>query len=409
MPPDDPPSGERAASVRGMGVVTPVGSTIDDFWAAVLAGAGTAAEELSFDEGPEGLEALGCPARGFDPASRLERRELRRLDRAHLLAYWAAEDALAAAGPGPEPERCAIVVGTGIGPFGFLERQAGVMRDRGLRAVSPAVIPVGMPNSVAAHLSIRFDYRGPATTINTACASGAMAIGEALWLLRTGRADRVLAGGVEAMDAAALVTGFVRLEAMSTRFAEPHRASRPFDVDRDGFVLGEGAGFVVLERAGDSSAPDHGRVLGYGTSSDAEGIVAPAADGRGAIAAMREAIDDAGVEPTAIGHVNAHGTSTRLNDAIEGAAIRAVFGDHRLPVTATKSVIGHLIGAAGAVETIAALLSCRRGVVPPVANLDRFDDTIDVDVRGTAVEPTSPLALSNSFAFGGHNASLVVG
>lgn len=397
-----------AAVVRGIGVVTPAGSTVDDLWAALSTADGTEAEVASYDEAG-GLEVLACRARGFAPETRFGRHELRRLDRSHQMAFAAVDDALAGAGEGPPPERCAVVVGLGIGAAATLEGQYRALAQRGVRAVSPLTIPVVMPNSIAAHLSMRTGYRGVATTVTAACASGAVAIGEALWLLRTGRADRVVAGGVEAIHTAAVAAAFARMEAMSSRLDAPRSSSRPFTVSRDGFVLGEGAGFVVLERVGEGRGPDLGTVVGYGASSDAQDLVAPALDGRGAVAAMAAALADAGVAPADIGHVNTHGTSTPLNDAAEGAAIRAVFGARRVPVTATKSVIGHLIGAAGAVEAIVALLAARQGIVPPTANLDDPDPTIDVDVSATPVATRAPLALTNSFAFGGHNACLVVG
>ena len=328
------------------------------------------------------------------------------MDRAHQIAIVAADAALASCGPSPDPERCAIVIGSGLGAPGYLQDQVAAFALRGPRAVSPMAIPIAMANSVAGNLAIRYGFRGPANTINMACASGSAAIGEAMWLLRTGRADRVLAGGVEAPITAASAASFARMEAMSSRLGDPGAASRPFDTDRDGLVLGEGAAFVVLERA----APGQevlGHVLGYMANSDAHHMVAPRPDGEAAAACMRGALADAGLAPEAIGHVNAHGTSTRLNDEAEARALRMVFGARPIPVTANKGVLGHLIGAAGAMEAIATWAALRAGVVPPIANLASTDVDVNALSEPAPIESTS--ALSNSFGFGGHNATLVLG
>jgi 3-oxoacyl-[acyl-carrier-protein] synthase II len=389
-------------------VVSPAGSTLDEFWAELVAGRQTNAELITY-EAMDGLPVLSCRARSFTPEDRLERHELRRLDRLHHMAIWAADDALAQAGPGPAPDRCAVVVGLGYGAAEFLEAQTNAFNARGLKAVSPLTIPVVMPNSVAAHLSLRYGYRGPSFTHASACAAGAVAIGEALWLLRTGRVDRVLAGGVDAMLTAGVAGFFSRMEAMSTRYDEPTAASRPFDVDRDGLVLGEGAGFVVLERSAAGVEAPLGTILGYATNSDAFHIVAPREDGSGAADCMRAALADAGLEASDIGHINAHGTSTKRNDHAEALAIRSVFGDRPVPVTSNKGVIGHLLGGAGAVEAIATLLSTRHGVVPPIANLTNPDPDCPLLLADRPMAPSAPVGLTNSFAFGGHNASLIVG
>jgi 3-oxoacyl-[acyl-carrier-protein] synthase II len=266
-----------------------------------------------------------------------------------------------------------------------------------------------MPSSAAALLSLRFGFRGPTVTVSAACASGAMAIGEAVELLRRGAADLVLAGGVDALVTYAAMCSFLRLDAMSRNIADPAHASRPFDIDRDGFVLGEGAGFVVLRHASDAT-DSLGRIIGYGTCADAHHLVAPSPEGEGALRCMRLALADAGVDPSDVVHVNAHGTSTPLNDLAEARAISSLFGERRVPVTSAKGTTGHLIAGSGAVETILTLWTLRHRLVPPVAGLR----TVDPDLGPLDVVCGSPRAvvdgpmLTNSFGFGGANASLVL-
>jgi 3-oxoacyl-[acyl-carrier-protein] synthase II len=353
---------------------------------------------------------LACRVDGFDPADYLTAVEVRRLDRCHHLAVAAAQDALDAIGDDrPEPARCAVVVGVGLGASATYEEQFGNLATRGPHGMSPLTVPMIMPSSTAAQLSLRFGFRGPALTVSAACASGAVAIGEGLELLRRDAADLVLAGGVEALVSYAAMSAFLRLDAMSRNLAAPGLASRPFDVDRDGFVLGEGAAFVVLARV-DDARQRLGRVLGYGTGADAHHLVAPRPDGAGAQECMRLALRDAGVNASDIGHVNAHGTSTPLNDLAEARAITGVFGEGRLPVTSVKGTTGHLIGASGAVEAIVSLWSVRHRLVPAVAGLRTVDPALGpLDaVCGTAREIADAPVLSNSFGFGGVNASLVI-
>ena len=400
----------EAATVVGAGVVSPEGSTLEDLWSSILRADGTSAEVVRFSELGDENPVLTCRARGFEPAERLERHEIRRLDRSHQMAFWAADDAVASAPEGPPPDRCAVVVGTGFGAAGFQEAQQRAFVERGFRAISPLSIPVVMPNSIAAHLSMRYGFQGPSLTVAAACASGAMALGEALWLLRSGRVDRVLAGGVDALLTVGVSAPFARMEAMSTRFDDPRGSSRPFDVGRDGFVLAEGAAFLVLERSSDSPS-GIGRILGYATNSDAHHIVAPPERGEGAARCMVQAIEDAGLDVGDIGHVNAHGTSTQRNDLSEAFAISDVFGSRAVPVTSSKGVLGHSIGAAGAIEALITMESNRHGMVPPTANLASVDPEIDevIDVAAESRVVPSRIGISNSFAFGGHNACLVLG
>lgn len=401
-----------AATVVGAGVVAPGGATLDDLWMTIRNADGTRAEVVGYEELPD-IAVLGCRASGFDPAERLERHELRRLDRSHQMAFWAADDAMAAAGESPPPDRCAVVVGTGFGAAEFQAQQQRAFMTRGFRALSPLTIPVVMQNSIAAHLSMRFGFRGPSLTVASACASGADAIGEALWMLRSGRADRVLAGGVDALHTVGVSGAFARMEAMSMHVDDPTTSSRPFDAARDGFVLGEGAGFMVLERADDPKEGDEagfGVILGYASTSDANHVVAPLEDGGGAAECMRLALADAGVDASMVGNVNAHGTSTPKNDLAEAHAIASIFGPRSVPVTANKGVIGHLIGAAGAVEAIVALRANREMIVPRIANLanpdPRIADLIDLAIAESSNR--SPITASNSFGFGGHNATLIL-
>jgi 3-oxoacyl-[acyl-carrier-protein] synthase II len=354
---------------------------------------------------------LACRVEGFDPSGYLAPREVRRLDRSQQLAIAAAQDAVDHAGVAlPPPERCAVVCGVALGASGTYEEQLFGLMERGPRAVSPFTVPTVMPSSTTVQLSLRFGFRGPAMSVSSACASGAAAIGEGVELLRRGAADLVLAGGSESPLISGAMCGFQRMDAFSRNVAEPELASRPFDIDRDGFVMGEGAGFVLLCRAADAQDP-LGYVLGYGTSSDAHHLVAPPPDGEGALRCMRLALEDAGVTPASLNHVNAHGTSTPLNDAAEAHALLALLGDLEVPVTSIKGTTGHMIAAAGAVEAIMTLWSLRTGLVPPVAGLRTVaPDVKPLDVVRDLPRPIDAgLGLTNSFGFGGANASLVLG
>jgi 3-oxoacyl-[acyl-carrier-protein] synthase II len=402
-------------AVVGAGVRTPAGDTLDALWAGLCDGSSTAAPFVD-DHLGVGVAVLGCRAQTGDLDPYLSVQERRRLGRIQHLAIPAAEDALnAGGGPGPLPsERCAVVAGTGFGAVDVHADEHAQLLERGLRGVRPPAVPVIMPNATAALLAMRFGFRGPCHTVVAACASGAVAIGEAAELLRRGAADIVLAGGADAMLHYSVVAGFLRIDAMSRNLEHPELASRPFDVDRDGFVLGEGAGFVLMERASDAAREGRevlGIVHGYGNCSDAHHLVAPAPSGEGALRSMRLALDDAGIAATDLNHVNAHGTSTVLNDASEAAALSNLFEDSTMrPLTAPKGTTGHMIGASGAVEAIVTLLSLRHGMVPPVAGLRTVDPALPVDPVVGAPRPIGPgYGLSNSFGFGGVNASLVLG
>ena len=317
-----------------------------------------------------------------------------------------------AGSPAPDPTRVAVVAGNAVGGRNTSDTESRNYFEGGPLRVNPLMPIMTMPNAAAAMIAIRLGWRGPSLTIATACASGADAIGQALHLLRSRHIDMVLAGGCESTLTPVSLAGFANLHAMSARNDDPERASRPFDVDRDGFVMGEGAGFVVLERLADAQARGavpYAALVGYAATTDAHHLVMPIPDGSGAGECMSAAIVDACIDPSEVVHVNAHGTSTQHNDRAEALALQKVFGTNGPPVTSTKGVIGHLIGAAGAVELVASVLALRHKAVPPTANYERSDPDLQIDVVHGQPRPipAGPV-LSNSFGFGGHNACLVV-
>ncbi|MFD8853624.1 beta-ketoacyl-[acyl-carrier-protein] synthase family protein [Streptomyces sp. NPDC059604] len=401
-----------AVVITGIGVVTPAGCTPDELWAGLRAGRSTAAGLTHLDLTRHRVR-IGCRVRGLDTMDLVPAKDARRMDPFALYGTTAALAAHRDAdSPAPDPGRTAVVVGNAVGGRATSDRESALFTADGPHRVNPLMPLMTMPNAAAAQIAMRLGWTGPATTIATTCASGADAIGQAALLLRTHRADVVVAGGCESTLTPVTLAGFGNLNAVSLRNDEPDRASRPFDVDRDGFVMGEGAGFVVLERADDARARGaraYAEVAGYGATSDAHHLSMPLPDGAGAAGAMAAALAEAGLVPSDIAHVNAHGTSTPHNDRAEAAALTKVFGTTGPPVTAPKGVIGHLIGAAGAVETIAAVLAMRAREVPPTANHERLEPGMDIDVVHGEPRPiASGPALSNSFGFGGHNASLVV-
>jgi 3-oxoacyl-[acyl-carrier-protein] synthase II len=405
------PTAPAPVAVIGAGVKTPAGNSVDELWGNLCA-ARPSAEVFEDDRLPPGTAALVCRVSGFDPAAYLTPTEVRRLDRSHALAMGAAADALGRCGELPPPARRAVVCGIGLGAAATYEEQVSRLLGQGVRGVSPLTIPMVMPSSVAAHLSLRLGFAGPCLTVSAACASGAAAIGEGVELLRRGAADVVLAGGVDSLVNYGAMCCFMRLDAMSRNVSRPGLASRPFDADRDGFVMGEGAGFVVLQRLEDVSGPGPeplGLVLGHASSADAHHLVAPSPDGEGAVRCMALALADAGVQPSGVAHVNAHGTSTVLNDRAEAVALTALFAGSRPPVTAVKGATGHMIAGSGAVEAIVSLISLRHRLVPPVAGLRTVDPDFDLDlVQGTPREAPPGCALSSSFGFGGANTALVL-
>ena len=398
--------------ITGMGVVTPAGCTLEEFWTGVRAGRSTASELDHLDLSSHRVR-IGCRVRGLDETDLVSAKDARRMDPFARYGLTAALAAHRDAGlPVSDPDRAAIVVGNAVGGRWTSDEQSRLYVERGPQAVNPLMPLMTMPNAAAALIAMRLGWRGPALSIATTCASGADSVGHAVALLRAGMVDVALAGGCESTLSPVTLAAFANLNAVSARNEEPELACRPFDVHRDGFVMGEGAGFVVLERLDDATARGarpYATVAGYAATADAHHLAMPLPDGSGAVAAMSAAIANAGLTPQDIAHVNAHGTSTPHNDRAEAAALRKVFGPDGPPVTSTKGVIGHLIGAAGTVELIATVLAMRAAEVPPTANHEEMEPGMGIDVvhgRPRAVA-TGP-ALSNSFGFGGHNACLVV-
>jgi len=395
--------------VTGLGATTPLGGDVASTWAAMLAGeSGVRPLEATW---AEHLPVRIAATLAVEPSATLERVEARRLDRCQQVALVAAREAWADAGsPEVDPERLAVVIGTGIGGALTLLGQDDIMEEKGHRRVSPLTIPMLMPNGPAATVGLALGAKAGVHAPVSACASGAEAVAWGRELIRTDRADVVVVGGAEACIHPLPLAGFSQMQALSTRNDEPGAASRPFDKARDGFVLGEGAGVLVLERAEFAEARGariYARLVGTGMTADAYHIAAPDPAGAGAARAIRQALADAQLEPADIGHVNAHATSTPVGDTAEAVAIRDAIGEHAL-VTSTKSMTGHLLGAAGAVEAIATLLAIRDGKVPPTRNLDDPDDDIRLNIaRVQAQEVTLQAAVNDSFGFGGHNVALV--
>ena len=397
--------------VTGLGATTPLGGDVASTWDALLAGkSGVSRIELEWAERFD-LPVKIAAQLAVEPTDVLKRVEARRWDRCEQVAMIAAREAWAHAGsPEVEPLRLAVVVGTGIGGALTLLHQDDLLENDGLRKVSPLTIPMLMPNGPAAYVGLEVGAQGGVHAPVSACASGSEALAWAWRMLQANEVDVVLAGGAEACIAPIPLAGFSQMRAMSTRNDEPERASRPFDVQRDGFVLGEGAGMMVLERAEFARARGAtvlGRLAGIGTSADAHHITAPDPEGKGAARAIAAALRTAGIDAADVGHVNCHATATPVGDVAEAAAIRSAIGEHPV-LTAPKSAVGHLLGAAGAVEGIATLLSIRDGVVPPTLNLEEIDPAVQLDVvAGEARKVDLTAAVNDSFGFGGHNVALV--
>ncbi|SDH46704.1 3-oxoacyl-[acyl-carrier-protein] synthase II [Lentzea fradiae] len=398
-------------AVTGLGLVTPAGIGVDEVWRRVLSGEPTAAPDPALEGMPVDFS---CRVPGFDPDRELGRRAAWRLDRSSQLAVVALREALRDSGLDPstwDGARVGVVIGTALGGVQTYEAQQRELDSSGVGAVSPLLVPMSAPNMVAGYLAMECGASGPNLVTATACASGATAIGTARELLRGGRCDVVITGGVDAPITRTMIAGFTRMGALSRRTSDPRAASRPFDTARDGFVAGEGAAVLVLERNHDArvrGARVHGLISGYGASADAHHATTPDPSGAAAERAVRSALEDAGLSAHDVDHVNAHGTSTKLNDVTEARLVRGVFGDG-VAVTSTKGVTGHALGAAGAIEAVCTLLALRDDVVPPTANLDSLDPEVEVDVVAKEPRPGRlRAAVSNSFGFGGQNAVLVV-
>ncbi len=408
-------TGQVRVVVTGIGMICPVGTTREEAWAGVRAGRSGVAPISRIDTTGLATTFAG-EVRGFDPAAALGKKEARRTDRFAQFAVVAAREALTQAGLTIDPgnaERIGALIGTGMGGMETLEHGAETLLREGAARLSPFFVPMFLPNMASGTVAIAVGARGPNFGPTSACASSAHAIGEAAAMIRRGAADAMLAGGGEAPVTRLGVAGFNAMGALSTRNDDPAGASRPFDAERDGFVLAEGGAVLVLEaavHAGRRGARVLGEVAGYGTTDDANHMVQPAPGGAGAARAMRAALAEAKLDPDAIDYVNAHGTSTQLNEKLETEALKAAFGEHahRVPISSTKSMTGHLLGAAGALEAAFCLLAMADGCVPPTINQRVPDPACDLDyVPNRAREASLRHVMSNSMGFGGHNVSLI--
>lgn len=409
---------DRRVVITGMGLVSPLGNTVDVFWERLIAGQSGIAPITNFDSSAFSTK-FGGEALEFDVSRILDKREEKRVDRFAQLALSAAKDAFESAGLRVgdgryDPTRIGVITGSGIGGLKELEEQHLRLINKGPSKVSAFTIPKLMTNAASGNISIMFGARGPSTAVATACASATNAMGDAMYAIRRGDVDLMITGGAEAAVTPLGMSAFGAMKALSERNDAPAKASRPFDRDRDGFVMGEGAGMFVfeeLEHAKRRGATIHAEVLGFGTSADAYHITQPEEQGLGAAQALRCAIKDAKIRPDQVDYVNAHGTSTPLGDVAETLAIKSVFGAHayKLRISSTKSAIGHLLGASGGVELVATVCSIKTGVIHPTLNLENPGEGCDLNYTPlTAQDGRVEIAVSNSFGFGGHNACVVV-
>jgi len=406
---------KRRVAVTGLGIISPVGMGLEESWASLKAGRSGIARITHFD--PTGFPTtFAGEVKGFKPGDYIPAKEIKKMDRFIHLAVGASYLALEDANfeiTEENAERVGVVTGSGMGGLSTIEKSHISYLEKGPRRITPFFIPMVIINMASGHISIRFGAKGPNSSAVTACATGTNCIGDAFRLVQNGYADAMIAGGSEAAITPIGIGGFNAMKALSTRNDEPERASRPFDVDRDGFVMGEGAGIVLLEElesARKRGARIYAEIIGYGMTSDAYHMTAPAPGGEGAARCMAVTLKDAGVPPEEVDYINAHGTSTRYGDELETAAIKTVFKDHayKLAVSSTKSMTGHLLGAAGGVEAIATVMSIYEGIAPPTINLDNPDPECDLDyVPHKAREMEINYALSNSFGFGGTNACVM--
>jgi 3-oxoacyl-[acyl-carrier-protein] synthase II len=412
-------NGRRRVVVTGMGAISPLGLTVAENWDAAVAGVSGVDYITHFDAQGGGFETtFAAEVKGFDPLKRLTPKEARRMDRviqfAVCAAYEAIEDADLAI-TGENADRIGVIVGSGIGGLATLEHQIAVLHEKGPRRVSPFIIPMMIADMPAGQVSISLGAKGTNFAPVSACATSAHAIGEATETIRRGAADAVIAGGTEAAITPIGIAGFNAATALSTRNDDPKHASRPFDAKRDGFVMGEGAAMLLLEElecAVARGARIYGEVLGYGSTADANHITQPAPGGEGSVRAMTIALADACLRPDQIDYMNAHGTSTQLNEKMETIAIKAAFGDYayRLPISSTKSMTGHLLGAAGALEAVYCLKAIEANTIPPTINYEYPDPECDLDYVPNEGRPADlTYTMSNSLGFGGHNVSLILG
>lgn len=401
--------------VTGVGLVTPLGIGVRASWEALLEGKSGIGTITTFDSSGLPVHIAG-EVKGFDPSHYIEPKEIKKMDRFIHFAVAASSMAIEDSGlklTEENAERVGVVIGSGIGGLPAIEHYHKTYLEKGYRRITPFFIPMLIINLASGQVSIRFGVKGPNTAVSTACATGSHAIGDAFKIIQRGDADAMIAGGTESVITPMAIGGFAVMKALSTRNDEPELASRPFDRDRDGFVMGEGAGIVILESlesARERNAKIYAEVVGYGMSSDAYHITSPPPGGEGAALCMSRALKDAGVTPDVVDYINAHGTSTKYGDELETTAIKKVFGAHayKLCVSSTKSMIGHLLGASGGVEAVISVLSIYNNVVPPTINLENPDTDCDLDyVPNRSRSLNVEYAISNSFGFGGTNACLL--
>jgi 3-oxoacyl-[acyl-carrier-protein] synthase II len=396
-------------------MITPVGLDTETTWEGLINGKSGIGPITQYED-----KAIPCQiageVKGFDPEKFIEPKEIKKMDRFIHLAIAASQMAMDVSGLKIKPENAehiGVMIGAGIGGLPAIERYHKIYLERGYRKISPFLIPMLIINEASGQVSMRFGAKGPNSCAVTACATGTHSIGDAFKVIQRGDADAMIAGGTESCICPIGVGGFCAMKALSTRNDEPQRASRPFDAERDGFVMGEGAGVLILEElefARKRGANILAEVIGYGLSGDAYHMTTPAPNGEGAARCLKMAVKDAGIAPADMGYINAHGTSTKYNDEYETMAIKTVFGEHayKLPTSSTKSMTGHLLGAAGGVEAVITVLALDRGVLPPTINLDNPDPECDLDyIPHTARKVQVEVAMSNSFGFGGTNASLI--
>ncbi|GGD68638.1 beta-ketoacyl-ACP synthase II [Paenibacillus nasutitermitis] len=401
--------------VTGMGVMTSLGSDLDQFWENLMQGKSGVSHVEAFDVS-EYTTQIAAEIKNFQPDDYVDKKEARRMDRfvqfAVVASLLAVKDSGLEIGSNVDAERIGVMIGSGIGGLGTWEDQHNILLEKGPKRVSPFFIPMMIANMASGQVSITTGAKGPNSTAVTACATGTHSIGDSFKLIQRGDAEAMICGGAEATIRPTGMAGFCSMRAMSTRNDEPHKASRPFDIDRDGFVMGEGSGVLVLEsleHAQQRGAHIYAEIIGYGMSGDAHHMTDPDPDG--AARCMVKALKDANIEPTAIDYINAHGTSTGAGDRSETIAIKKAFGEHahKLAVSSTKSMTGHLLGAAGGVEAVILGLTLKNGRIAPTINLDNPDPECDLDyVPNTPREADVQIALSNSFGFGGHNATIVM-
>ena len=403
--------------ITGLGAISNLGHDVASTWSGLKEGRSGVGPITAFEQDDRWTTQIAGEVKDWDPTEKLDRSEIKKTDRFAQLGIWAAIEAMENSGfdwEQGDPYRHGVVIGSGVGGIQTIEHFAGVLRERGPRRLSPFTVPKLMVNAVAGNVSIRFNLRGVNSAPATACATGGHALAEAYMFISTNQAEFILAGGAEAAVSPVCVSSFSAMKALSTRNEEPTLASRPFDRDRDGFILSEGAAVLAVEELAHAKARGANilaEIIGFGITGDAGHIAAPDSEGIGAQTAMRAALRHAGITPDQVDYINAHGTSTPLGDIAEVTAVKKLFGDHayNLAMSSTKSCTGHTLGAAGGIESIAVVNAILEGVIPPTINLDNPDDGFDLNfVANTAQEREVNIALNNSFGFGGHNVSLAI-